>query len=508
MKRGRPAARVAAGILLTRMLGLVRERVFAHYFGSGYEADAFRAALKIPNVVRNLLGEGTLSASFIPVYAGLIERKEEDAARRVAGALATLIVLAGAVAALLGSALAPIITDIAAPGFSGQTRDLTVSLVRILFPMSSVMIASAWCLGVLNTHRQFFLSYAAPTLWNIAQIATLVIFGSMMAGADLAVALAWGALAGSGLQLIVQLPSAFKLAGRLSPQLGLEDQNVRRVIWAWVPVVLGAGVMQISSIIDTMLGSLLAPGAVALLGYAQLVAILPVSLFGISVAAAALPEMSRAAATEQATELRRRLATGGRRVAFFIIPSAATFFLFGEHIIGPLFETGEFGPAETAAVAGILAFYGLAIPAQSAVRLLASGHYALGDTRTPVRIAILSVTISAASAYGFMQVLGVAGIALGAALGASVNSTLNYITLARRTGTLFGPEERKGLAVSLLGAAAAAGAGWGVQSATAEWALWPQAMSVLLTLGVVYLSVTTALRHPDALTLRLGRRGS
>ncbi|MFQ6047545.1 MAG: lipid II flippase MurJ, partial [Gemmatimonadales bacterium] len=278
---------MAAGILLTRVLGFVRERVFAHYFGDGAAADAFRAALRIPNVIRNLLGEGTLSASFIPVYAGMIERGETEAARRLSGVIASLLVVLTAIAALAGVALAPLITSFAAPGFSGTTRELTVRLVEIMFPMSGALILSAWCLGVLNTHRRFFLAYSAPALWNIAQIGTLVALGGVLLDARLAVALAWGALVGSVLQLAIQLPKTRTLSGRMHVSLSTATAGVRRVVRAWIPVVFGAGVYQISSIIDTQLASLLPQGAVAIIGYAQLVAILPVSLFGVSVAAVA-----------------------------------------------------------------------------------------------------------------------------------------------------------------------------------------------------------------------------
>src|SRR5688572_27671530 len=150
---GRQAAKVAAGILVTRILGFVRERVFAHYFGNSPVADAFRAALKIPNVIRNLLGEGTLSASFIPVYAGFVEREDAAGARRLAGVVASLLLLLAAAAAVAGVILAPVITDVAAPGFEGATRDLTVTLVAIMFPMAGLTILAAWCLGILNTHR-------------------------------------------------------------------------------------------------------------------------------------------------------------------------------------------------------------------------------------------------------------------------------------------------------------------------------------------------------------------
>lgn len=171
---GRHAAQVAAGILLTRILGYVRERVFAHYLGNGPAADAFRAALRIPNAIRNLLGEGTLSASFIPAYAALNERPDKTGARALAGAILGLLLLGAGLLALVGIAFAPGLAAVLAPGFDPATRALTVSLLRLLFPMSGLMVVSAWCLGVLNTHRRFFLPYAAPAVWNVAGIAALV----------------------------------------------------------------------------------------------------------------------------------------------------------------------------------------------------------------------------------------------------------------------------------------------------------------------------------------------
>jgi len=497
VSQGRLAARVGAGILLTRILGFVRERVFAHYFGDGPAADAFRAALKIPNIIRNLLGEGTLSASFIPVYAAMIERGDEDGARRLSGVVASLLVLLTAVAAFAGIVLAPIITDFAAPGFEGPRRELTIRLVRIMFPMSGVLILSAWCLGILNTHRRFFLSYAAPALWNIAQIATLVTLGGVLLDVPLVTALAWGALAGALLQLAVQLPSTLRLAGRVQWSLDLEAEGVRRVARAWLPVVFGAGVYQISSLVDQQLATLLPAGSVAILGYAQLIAVLPVSLFGASVANVALPEMSRHAAGADPDVVRRSVAHGIRRITFFTLPSAVAFAALATQIVGGLFQTGAFGRAQTVLAAGVLAAYAIAIPAQASVKLFASGHYAFGDTRTPVRIAVLSVVVSAGSAYLLMQRFGPAGIALGAAIAAYLNSALNFARLEPRLGAILGSAERRWVLVSILATLPAAAAGVSVARLAAV-GLVAQAALSLLAFGVVYGVIVWAAGHPEA----------
>jgi putative peptidoglycan lipid II flippase len=498
--QGRLAARVTAGILLTRVLGFVRERIFAHYFGDSPAADAFRAALKIPNIIRNLLGEGTLSASFIPVYAGMIERGDDDGARRVAGVIGSLLVLVTAAAAVLGFLLAPLITDFAAPGFDEQRRGLTIALVEIMFPMSGLMIVSAWCLGILNTHRRFFLSYAAPSVWNIVQIGTLVALGGILLQQRLAVALAWGALAGSIVQIGIQLPSTIRLAGGVRWSLALDAPGVRRVIRAWLPVVVGAGVYQISSLVDQQLATFLVPGAVAILGYAQLVAILPVSLFGVSVAAVALPELSRDVVGTEADILRMRVASGTRRIAYFVLPSAVAFAALAPEILGALFQTGEFGADETAIAGGVLAAYAIGIPAQASVKLFASGHYAFGDTRTPVRIAVLSVVVSAVSAFLLMKHFGPAGIALGAAIAAYLNSALNFTALGRRVGRILDPDDRKWIGVSTLALLPALAAGLGAL-ALLDGNLQLQAAVGLGAFGLAYGGVTLLLKHPEAIRL-------
>ena len=500
--RGRLTALVGAGIMVTRVLGFVRERVFAQYLGDSAAAGAFRAALRIPNVIRNLLGEGTLAASFIPVYAGMVQRGETEDARRLAGVIVSLLVLVTAAATLVGVVLAPVITDFAAPGFDGATRQLTIRLVEIMFPMSGIMILSGWCLGILNTHRRFFLSYAAPAVWNVAQIAVLVSLGAVLVdGSRLVVALAWGALAGSVLQVLIQLPTTLRLAGRVRWSLERAAPGVRRVIRNWLPVMFGAGVYQVSGLIENQLASLLGADAVAILGYAQLVALLPVSLFGISVAAVALPELSRDAVGANREELRAHVAEAARRVAFFVLPSAFAFAALGNEIIAALFQTGAFGAAETALAGGVLAAYAVGVPAQASVKLLASGHYALGDTKTPVRIAAASVTVSAVAAFLLMRRFGTPGIALGASLGAYLNMSVNFGMLSRRLGGILQRAERQAIGVTLAAAVVAALVATPAAAVLEGSGTWFIAIGTLGAFGVVFGGVTLAAGHPDARAL-------
>ncbi len=499
---GRHAARVAAGILVSRVLGYIRQRVFAHYFGNGAAADAFGAALRIPNAVRNLLGEGTLSASFIPVYAGLNETNK-DAARALAGAVLGLLVLASAVLALIGITFAPAITALVAQGFDGPRRELTTTLVRILFPMTGLMVVSAWCLGILNTHRRFFLPYAAPALWNIAGIAAMVGAAAWLKGEGLyglSLALAWGTVVGSVLQVAIQLPACWRLLGGIRLRASFAPEGVRQVITAWLPLVVGAGVAQLSGLIDTFLGSFTGTGGLASLGYAQLVQVLPISLFGVAVTAAALPDLSRDAVSDTANEqLRNRIATGFRRIAYFVLPSAFALAAFGPQIVGALFQTGRFDADDTMLVGGVLAAYGIGLLGQSTVKLFASGFYAMRDTRTPVKIAIASLVISALLSWFFMRRLGPAGIALGSSIGGTLNTVLHLYDLDKRIGTILQRADWRTLGAVVAAALIAALLGIAAGYLAAGWRPIPQGIAVLGIFGVAYGALTLAFRHPDAI---------
>src|SRR6185312_15142499 len=393
---GKHAALVGAGILGSRLVGLVRERIFAHFFGSSDAADAFKAAFRIPNLLQNLFGEGVLSASFIPVYAALLARGEEKEARRIAGAVLALLALATSILVLLGVVATPYLIDAIAPGFHGAKRVLTIELVRILFPGAGLLVLSAWCLGVLNSHRRFFLSYIAPVAWNGAMIATLLGFGRHYAQFPLAVILAWGSVAGSGLQIAVQWPAVRRLVAGMRLSLDHTSAHVREVIRNFVPVFFSRGVVQISAYVDALLASLLPTGAVATLAYAQTLYLLPVSLFGMSVSAAELPEMSGTLgeATEVAQTLRRRLNAGLRQIAFFVVPSVVAFLALGDVVVAAIYQTGAFRHGDVLYVWGTLAGASLGLLASALGRLYSSTYYALRDTRHPLDYAAVRVALT------------------------------------------------------------------------------------------------------------------
>jgi putative peptidoglycan lipid II flippase len=403
---GRHALLVGAGIFLSRIAGLVRTKVLAHFFGLGDVQDAYSVALRIPNLLQNLFGEGALSASFIPVYAGLLATGDEEEAGRTAGAVLALLAIVTAVLVVAGLLATPLLVDLLAPGFSGARRALTITLVRIFFPGVGLLVVSAWCLGILNSHRRFLLSYSAPVLWNLAIIGAVVAgWRAGLAAPDrlprLAAVAAWGAVLGSALQLAVQLPSVLRLARGLRVGLGRGSPHVRAVLRNFAPALVSRGAAQISAWVDTIIASKLPETAAGAIFNAQMIYTLPVSLFGMSISAAELPAMSSVTGSdaEVAAALRGRLETAMRRVAFFVVPSAAAFLAFGDLVAAIILQGGRFTYADSRYVWGILAGSAVGLLAATLARLVSSSFYALRDTRTPLRFALARIALGIAMGF-------------------------------------------------------------------------------------------------------------
>jgi putative peptidoglycan lipid II flippase len=510
-RSGRAATLVATGILLSRIAGLVRQHFLARYLGLSDGADAFNAAFRIPNFLQNLFGEGVLSASFIPVYARLRADGDDAEAARVAGAVLSLLAAVTAVLVLVGIAATPVLIALIAPGFAGAKRELTITLVRILFPGAGLLVLSAWCLGVLNSHRRFLISYSAPIVWNIAIIAALVWRGGRVPEFDLAVVAAWASVIGSGAQLLVQLPAVLSVLHHFNLTWDTASVNVRTVASNFFPVFVGRGVVQISGYIDAVIASLLGTGALAALTNAQALYMLPVSLFGMSVSAAELPAMSSAVGdtAEVAEYLRSRLEAGLRRIAFLVIPSAMAFLALGDILAGALFKSGRFTQADSVYVWSILAGSAVGLLASTLGRLYASTYYALRDTRTPLRYAIVRVVLTSGLGYLFAIPLprllgidahwGVAGLTASAGIAGWVEFVLLRRTLNERIG-------RTGLPASLvarlwLAAVAAAAVAWGVKELVGPRPAIILAALTIVPYGAVYFGVTAALGIPEVRTI-------
>jgi putative peptidoglycan lipid II flippase len=505
---GKHAFMVGAGILISRIIGVIRQRVFAHYLGIGDAAGAFTAAFRIPNFLQNVFGEGALSASFIPVYANLLARGDKKEASRLADAVLTMLALATSVVVLTGVLTTRYFVGLFAYSFDDATRELTIRLVQILFPGAGLLVMSAWCLGVLNSHRRFFLSYTAPVIWNVAIIATLIWFGRRADEFHLAEVTAWGSVAGSALQFGVQLPTVLKLIRRLRPVLDLASANVREVLKNFFPVFVSRGVVQISAFIDAMLAGLISTHAVAALNVAQSLYTLPVSLFGMSISAAELPAMSSVVGTtdEIASQLRQRLDGGLSRIAFFIVPSAMAMLALGDVMTAALYQTGKFTQDATVYVWGILAGSTIGLLASTLGRMYASTYYALHDTRTPLLFAVIRVALTTGLGYlcaiplphalGIDPKWGAAGLTASAGVAGWIEFALLRRTLNRRIG-------RTGLSLAYvtklwIAAASGAGVGWAIKLAIGQRHPVVAAALVLVPYGLTYFAISSALGLPEA----------
>jgi putative peptidoglycan lipid II flippase len=524
--RRRPAAlMVAAGIFLSKIAGLVRERVFAHYLGNSAAAGAFRAALRIPNLLQNLFGEGVLSASFIPSYARLLAGDRQSEASQVASVVMTLLVLTVSVLVAVGVGFSRELIDILAPGFSGEIRELTIRLVALMFPGMGMLVLSAWCLGILNSHRRFFLSYFAPVLWNFAIIGYLLYYGHRLRGQPdmqmrLAVDVAWGTVVGAALQLLVQLPQALRLNHGLRLALDLRLEPVRAILANFFPALLARGVVQLSAYIDQVLASFLGPQAVAAMAYSQTLYLLPVSLFGMSISTTELTEMSRTTGT--ADEIGRavvgRLAAGLGRLAFFIVPSAVAFVILGETVTATLFQTGHFGSHDVRFVWLILIGGSVGLLATTQSRLCVSAFWALGDTRTPAGFALVRVLLT--GGLGYLATFPLREHyqwhpALAAAVltgSAGVSGWLEFLFIRRWLRQRIGRFDPPGriLASAWIAALLAAAIGLGVRHLLTPLGLppWLAGSAILGAYGAVYLAIQIRWGAPEsrAMAREISRR--
>ena len=511
-RRSRGALAVATGILLSRVSGLVRQMVFAGYFGTGVLADAWTAALRLPNVLQNLLGEGSLSASFIPVYSEFLGEGRREEARRFAGAVLGLLALVAGGLALVGALLSPWIVGVMVPGFDGVQREATVLLVRILFPMTGILVLAAWALGVLNSHRRFLVSYCAPVVWNLAIIGTLVSAAVWFGARDvtLLTAMGWGALAGGVLQLAVQVPFVIREMGGVRPSLDRSVEGVREAASNLVPVVGARGFENLSGLIrDLTLAGLLAQGAVATLGFVQTLYILPISLFGLSIGAAELPELSRER-KGAVRALAERVAEALAQVQFWVVPSAVGYIVLGRAAVTVIYEHGEFTESAARVTAIVLGVFAVGLLASASSRLLSNAFFALRDTRTPARVAVLRICVSL-TIGGFLMFpldrfqigdrhLGAAGLAAGAAVAA----WLEYVVLRRALSRHIGAHGPGGHEAVRVWSAAliAAALGWVVRPLFEPLPIKAGAVGTLLTFGVAYLALTRLMGLRRALPSR------
>lgn len=457
------AGTVGAFTLLSRLLGFVRDIVIANYFGTKSAADAFFMAFRIPNLLRRLTAEGALSAAFVPLFTKTLLKNREEAFRLANNVLFHLTLLI-TVIMITGIVFAEPLLKLIAVGFTDDPDkfQLTVSLTRLVFPYLMFVSLAAIIMGILNSLHHFAAPAAAPVMLNISFIVCTIFLRDYF---DFPVyALAAGVLIGGFLQLAIQIPFAIKEGFVFTFVFDPRSRLLKKVLLLTLPAIVGTAVAEINMFVDTMLASMLKGGSVSYLYYANRLVQFPLGVFAIAISTALLPALSHHAGKNENQKIIDTLSLSVRGAMFLVIPSTAGLIILREPIIGVLFERGAFDHAATLNTAFVLAFYAAGLLAFSGVKLFVSAFYAVGDTKTPVKLAIISMLINIALNIILMGPLEAGGLALATALASWINLLgLGYL-LSKRFGNIDGITIFKSfLATTLisLAMAAAIALAWG-----------------------------------------------
>jgi putative peptidoglycan lipid II flippase len=492
----RSAGIIGLAVLSSRLLGLVREQVFAAFFGAGAANDAFVVAFRIPNLFRDLLAEGALSTAFVKVFSARLVADGKERAFELASRVFTALALVVATLCVLGTLAAPVLVDWMAPGFDGGKRSLTVELTRLMFPFLLLVALAAVAMGTLNARGVFGIPAMASTYFNagsiacgifaswwlapehVEAVARALLDGEPIARDGLAEAraifgMAYGVLAGGLLQFLCQLPALRREGFRYRPRLGLRDPGLREVAMLMGPAILGAAAVQINVFVNnnfaSRLGGELADGGVSVLNYAFRLMQFPIGVFGVAIATATLPAISRAAARQDRDEYRATLASSLRFVIFLTLPSAVGLAVLGEPIVALIYERGQFDAAATRLTASALACYAIGLTGYSLVKVLAPAFYVVDDARTPARIALLSIGINLGLNFALVEPLQHRGLALSTSLVATLNAALLFELLRRRIGSLRGGYLLDGIVRVALASLALAAASHAARLALEGW---------------------------------------
>ncbi|HLG15551.1 MAG TPA: murein biosynthesis integral membrane protein MurJ [Blastocatellia bacterium] len=477
----RSAGIVSMAVMASRVLGLVREILFAYFFGASksFANDAFVIAFRIPNLLRDLFAEGALSSAFVTVFSDYLVTKDEKEAFRLSSLLATALILVLGTLVVLGIIFAPDVVRVFAPGFGDDPAkfQLTVRLTRIMMPFILLVALAAQAMGVLNARDRFGVPALASSFFNLGSIIGGLFFASLLTDpifshpiramkdnpVEAIIGMAYGVLIGGFLQYAVQWPSLRRAGFRYRPMLSFSDPGVRRIFSLMGPAVIGAAAVQINILINSNFASNLpGDGPVSWLNYSFRLMQFPIGVFGVAIATATLPAISRSAALGEIGEFRHTLA-GSIRLAFLLtIPSAAGLAILGRPIIALIYERGGFGAADTDRTAAALACYAIGLAGYAAVRILAPAFYALGDARTPMMISLLSIVTNFVMNWALVGILEERGLALSTSTVALMNFAILFILMRRRIAGIEGRKTATAISKILLASGAMAIACWGL----------------------------------------------
>lgn len=431
---GRAAGVIGMATLASRVMGFLRDMVTAWFFGAGRLSDAFFVAFRIPNMLRRLLAEGSLSMVFVPVFTEYLTGKRRDEAFRMAFAMFRLLSVVLVAVTLAGILFSPGIVRLMAPGFGGEKLALTVLLTRIMFPYVFFICLVALCMGMLNVLGHFAAPALAPVLLNLAMIGGMIFIAPHMQ--EPVVGLAIGVIIGGILQLALQAPFMWRHGFRFYRKTAFYHPGVHRIILLMGPAVIGAAVHQINIFVGTLLASLLPEGSVSYLYYADRLVEFPLGIFAISLSVAVLPSLSRQATARDFDALSNTF-THAMNLTFFIsLPAMTGLIILSQPIVALLFQHGAFDTESTRATAFALVCYSSGLWAYSAVRILVAAFYSLQDTRTPVKMAMIAITANILLSLALMGHLLHGGLALATALASMINFSLLAYALRKKMGPL------------------------------------------------------------------------
>jgi putative peptidoglycan lipid II flippase len=439
----RSAGVIGVATMTSRVLGLIRDQVFAYFFGAGDAMDAFRIAFRIPNVLRDLFAEGALSAALVPTFTRTLVAGDRATAWRLASNIIGLLLIVSGTIVAAGVVFAGSLVNLYAAGFRSVPGkiELTIRLTRIMFPFLSMIAVAAVLMAMLNALHRFFVPALSPAMFNVATIACATIFIPLAPrlGVEPIVVIAAGTLLGGLGQVLLQWPALHREGFRYTPVFDLHDPWLREIGRLMIPGVAGLAAVQINLFVNSWLAAGLGTGAVSWLDYAFRLMYMPIGLFGISIATASLPTISAHAATRDDSGVRSAVSTGLRMMLMLNVPATVGLIVLSSPIVRLIFERGRFTPADTAATAAALAFYAPGLIGYSAVKLISPAFYAMGSSRIPVIASAASVATNIALNLLLVRSLGHRGLALGTAAAALLNAAILVSSLRARLGGLEGP---------------------------------------------------------------------
>jgi putative peptidoglycan lipid II flippase len=435
----RSAGLIGIATMMSRVLGLARDVVYAWLFGAGDQMDAFNVAFRIPNLVRDLFAEGAMTAAFVPTFTRYLTVRGRQDAWRLGNLVLTTLILATSLVVALGMVFAGPITALFAHEYAAVPGklDLTVQLTRLMFPFLTLVAVAVAFMGMLNSLRHFFVPALSPAMFNVGAIVGALAFVPLMPALGLhpTAGLAFGTLFGGLLQALVQWPSLRREGFRFRPMVDLRDPGLREVLVLMGPGTVGLAAVQINQFVNTVLATGQGTGAVSWLNYAFRLMYLPIGLFGVSIATAAMPTIAAMAAREDRAGMRDTVSSGLRMMLMLNVPATVGLIALATPIVSLVFERGQFTAMDTPATAAALMFYAPGLLGYSAVKIASPTFYALRDSRTPVLVSALSVAVNVALNLTLVRVLGYRGLAFGTALSALLNAA---VLLALLRGRLHG----------------------------------------------------------------------